>query len=161
MQPFTYYRATSLADGTTVVDLMRVGVLRPSTIVDIGGLRELQGFGVGAERFRSGALAHTAEIARQSALLRQAPVLAQSLALAASLQVRNMATLGSNIIQRTRCARSPAHEAGDADGHSARVIKLQAGPKDPVWQSPVGGIDGSFSRFSEALRSSPQHTVVG
>jgi xanthine dehydrogenase YagS FAD-binding subunit len=118
MNPFTYHRATSLADaisrggaadaaylagGTTLVDLMRMGVMRPATVIDIGGLADLRGVELGATRFRFGALASMAETASDPTLRERAPALAQSLALAASPQLRNMATLGGNILQRTRC----------------------------------------------------------
>lgn len=119
MQPFTYHRATSLADalsrgaapdaaflagGTTLVDLMRMGVMRPMTVVDLGGLDELRGIRLEAGGFRFGALAPMAETAADPVLRERAPALAQSLALAASPQLRNMATLGGNILQRTRCS---------------------------------------------------------
>ncbi len=119
MQPFTYHRAASLADalsrgaasdaaylagGTTLVDLMRMGVMRPASVIDINGLEELRGVRIDAEIFRFGALAPMAETAALPALRERAPALAQSLALAASPQLRNMATLGGNILQRTRCS---------------------------------------------------------
>lgn len=119
MQPFAYHRATSLADalsrgaapgaaylagGTTLVDLMRMGVMRPATVVDIGGLDELRGVSAAAGGLRFGALAPMAETAADPVLRERAPALAESLALAASPQLRNMATLGGNILQRTRCS---------------------------------------------------------
>ena len=115
MRPFTFHRAGDaaeavkaggayLAGGTTLLDLMKLDVMRPDKIVDINDLS--QAFGAiqdGPQGLRLGALAHMAEAARHPDILRNYPVIAQSLALAASAQIRNMATLGGNVLQRTRC----------------------------------------------------------
>jgi xanthine dehydrogenase YagS FAD-binding subunit len=95
-----------LAGGTTLIDLMKLQVMRPDTLVDINPLSREQ-FGkieAGPDGLRLGALAHMAEAAEHPAVLRDYPVIAQSLMLAASQQIRNMATLGGNVLQRTRCS---------------------------------------------------------
>ena len=92
-----------LAGGTTVVDLMKIGVREPAALVDITGLAELQGHEIGTERIRFGALARMAHVADDPALIAAAPVLTESLWKAASPQLRNVARLGGNILQRTRC----------------------------------------------------------
>jgi len=93
-----------LAGGTTLVDLMKLDVMRPATVVDINALaREHGEIRVGAEGLRLGALARMADVAADPAVRREYPLVAQSLDLAASPQIRNMASLGGNVLQRTRC----------------------------------------------------------
>ena len=118
MQPFTYARPASLdeafhlaqrpgamllAGGTTMVDLMRGDLSAPSSIVDIGHLAELAAFDTAGPVLRFGALARMADVAEDATLLRDYPALAESLQLAASQQLRNAATVGGNLLQRTRC----------------------------------------------------------
>ncbi|MFC4165816.1 FAD binding domain-containing protein [Teichococcus aestuarii] len=118
MQPFAYHRASSLEDalrhgamegasylagGTTLVDLMRIGVMRPDRLIDLRDVAELRGFDTGGETLRFGALASMAEVADDIVLRQDYPALAESLLLAASAQLRNMATVGGNLLQRTRC----------------------------------------------------------
>ena len=119
MQPFTYARAATLdqalhlaqapgamlmAGGTTMVDLMRGDLAAPASVVDIGHLHELAAFDTTGPVLRFGALARMADVAEDAALLRGYPALAESLQLAASQQIRNAATVGGNLLQRTRCA---------------------------------------------------------
>lgn len=94
----------AIAGGTTMVDLMRGGVLSPHSLVDISGLIELKSFSMVGPLLRFGALVPMAEAAENETLLRDYPALAQSLQQAASQQLRNVATLGGNLLQRTRCA---------------------------------------------------------
>jgi xanthine dehydrogenase YagS FAD-binding subunit len=115
MRPFAYARVTDaaeavkaggtfLAGGTTLLDLMKLDVMRPERVVDINDLsREFNAIGYGPQGLRLGALAHMAETAQHPDVVRNYPVIAQSLSLAASAQLRNMATLGGNVLQRTRC----------------------------------------------------------
>lgn len=92
-----------LAGGTTMVDLVKLDVVTPEGLVDITGLAELEGYEVGTDRFRFGALARMAEVADDEALKSACPALTESLWKAASPQLRNAARLGGNILQRTRC----------------------------------------------------------
>jgi xanthine dehydrogenase YagS FAD-binding subunit len=94
-----------LAGGTTLIDLMKLSVMRPTHLVDIKTLRQddLRRITVGAEGLRLGALVSMAEAADHPDIRRDYPVVAQSLQLAASAQLRNMASLGGNVLQRTRC----------------------------------------------------------
>lgn len=118
MVPFGYTRARSLdeairlsgepgsmllAGGTTMVDLMRLELMAPTRIVDIGHLDDLRAFDTSGSVLRFGALARMADVAEDAVLNRDYPALAESLKLAASAQIRNAATLGGNILQRTRC----------------------------------------------------------
>lgn len=118
MRPFTYERATSpdaavaafegegatafLAGGTTLIDLMKLDVLRPERVVDINGLGA-DSIEIGEDRLRLGASVRMADAEMHPDLRRQVPMLTQSLALAASTQIRHMASLGGNVLQRTRC----------------------------------------------------------
>lgn len=96
--------AEFLAGGTTLLDLMKLDAVRPTRIIDINGLASQHArIEVRGETLRLGALAHMADAAAHPVVLRDFPVLAQSLQLAASPQLRNMATLGGNVLQRTRC----------------------------------------------------------
>jgi xanthine dehydrogenase YagS FAD-binding subunit len=95
-----------LAGGTTLIDLMKLDVMRPQTLVDINALEETP---VGAIRadlgaLRLGALVRMADAQEHPQIRRNYPVIAQSLQLAASQQLRNMASLGGNVLQRTRCS---------------------------------------------------------
>lgn len=125
MRNFSYSRAASidearalatlpahalLAGGTTLLDLAKCGVAEPETVVDITRLTGLNAIRVDASGAYIGALAKMSHVADHGAIRVQFPAVAQSLALAASPQIRNMATIGGNLMQRTRCAyfRNPA-----------------------------------------------------
>ncbi|WP_328499837.1 xanthine dehydrogenase family protein subunit M [Streptomyces sp. NBC_00457] len=117
MYPFSYTKVSDtreavnagrnggryIAGGTTLVDLMRETVERPETLVDIAGLplREVRVTERGG--LRIGALVSMAETAAHPKVRTLYPVISESLELSASAQLRNMATIGGNIMQRTRC----------------------------------------------------------
>ena len=119
MRPFAYVKARDegealrageatgaayLAGGTTMIDLAKLDVLRPVRLVDVNALAERHGrIQADASGLRLGALTRMSVAAEHPAVLRDYPVLAQSLQLAASQQIRNMASLGGNVLQRTRC----------------------------------------------------------
>ncbi|WP_210493832.1 FAD binding domain-containing protein [Microvirga antarctica] len=126
MRPFSYQRVDSvsaavqagridanghldapvqfLAGGTTLLDLMKLDVMRPQRIVDINPLEtSLSDIAVESGDVRLGALARMSDVADHPAIRKDFPVIAQSLKLAASAQLRNMASLGGNVLQRTRC----------------------------------------------------------
>jgi xanthine dehydrogenase YagS FAD-binding subunit len=97
--------AQYLAGGTTIVDLMKLDIMRPSSLVDINALQKDFGvIEVTQEGVRLGALARMSAAAEHPVILRDYPVIAQTLRFAASPQIRNMATLGGNVLQRTRCS---------------------------------------------------------
>jgi xanthine dehydrogenase YagS FAD-binding subunit len=97
--------AAYLAAGTNLLDLMKGGVSRPSRLVDISHLpdldqvEDLAGGGV-----RIGALVRNAELARDRDFARRFPAVTEALLSGASAQLRNAATVGGNLLQRTRCA---------------------------------------------------------
>jgi xanthine dehydrogenase YagS FAD-binding subunit len=122
MQPFDYVRAGSvtealqavrengvrhtrfLAGGTTLVDLMRLRVLNAERLVDITSIRELQTFDTsGPSELVFGGLSKMSDVAEDPTLRRDYPALAEALQQGASQQVRNLATLAGNVLQRTRC----------------------------------------------------------
>ena len=96
-------RAKYVAGGTNVVDLMKDYVEQPSLLVDITAL-PLRGIERTPSGVRIGALALMSDVADHPAVAREFPAVAQALLLSASPQLRNMATIGGNIMQRTRCA---------------------------------------------------------
>ncbi|MET9910979.1 xanthine dehydrogenase family protein subunit M [Streptomyces sp. NPDC006476] len=119
MKPFSYLSAPDtatalrtiadsedvkfLAGGTNLVDLMREGIEHPATVVDITrlpltGIEELPDGTI-----RVGALVTNSRLAADPVIRARYPVLAQAILLGASAQLRNMATVGGNLLQRTRC----------------------------------------------------------
>ncbi|MER5807254.1 xanthine dehydrogenase family protein subunit M [Streptomyces sp. NPDC002033] len=120
MKPFAYVRATSLreaadayaahpgsrylAGGTNLVDLMKLGVETPTALIDISRLpleeiTELPDGGL-----RVGAMVRGADMAADPRVRTRYPLLSQALLAGASGQLRNVATTGGNLLQRTRCA---------------------------------------------------------
>ena len=107
-------RVQFLAGGTTLIDLMKLDVLRPERVVDIGPLKNsYHAIDAAAGGLHLGAFAKMAAVADHPDVLDGYPVIAQSLQLAASAQLRNMATLGGNVLQKPRCTyyRDPSWAA--------------------------------------------------
>ncbi len=103
-QPANQAPRQFLAGGTTLLDLMKLDVMRPQTLVDISGLKPKQhGIEAGSDGLHLSAFTRMADAAAHPAVLRDYPVIAETLKLAASAQLRNMASLGGNLLQRTRC----------------------------------------------------------
>jgi xanthine dehydrogenase YagS FAD-binding subunit len=94
-----------LAGGTTLVDLMRLNVEQPASIVDISRIPGLDHIDTqNADALVFGALARMSDVADNPVVRGDYPVLSEALWRAASQQLRNMASLGGNLLQRTRCA---------------------------------------------------------
>lgn len=91
-----------IAGGTTLVDLMREEVERPERLVDINAL-PLGGIRVEGSDLVIGALARMSAVAAHPDTLRLQPLIAESLIEGASPQLRNMASIGGNLLQRVRC----------------------------------------------------------
>lgn len=148
MNRFEYLRPASVADaiaawspdaawlagGTNLVDLMKTGALQPARLIDVGRLPGLDRIemspGGGA---RIGALVRNADLAHDTEFAAAFPMVAEALLAGASPQLRNAATLGGNLMQRTRCAyfqdphgacnrRTPGAGCdalgGDTEGHA-------------------------------------------
>ncbi|WP_299648256.1 xanthine dehydrogenase family protein subunit M [uncultured Jannaschia sp.] len=112
MRPFDYARAQDvsgaldagkiIAGGTNLLDLMKLGVETPERVVDITrlDLKRIEDFEGG---LRIGALVSNSDLAVDDRIRRDYPVLSRALLSGASGQLRNMATTGGNLLQRTRC----------------------------------------------------------
>jgi xanthine dehydrogenase YagS FAD-binding subunit len=97
--------AAYLAAGTNLVDLMKDGIVRPDRLVDLNhlpGLDRIEHLPDGGVRI--GALVRNADLAHEPAFARRFPAIAEALLSGASAQLRNAATVGGNLLQRTRCA---------------------------------------------------------
>jgi len=95
--------ARYIAGGTTLYDLMKLGAERPMHLIDVSSLEQADRIDTGGDRLFFGAGALMADVAENAVVRRDYPVLAESLFKAASQQLRNMATVGGNLLQRTRC----------------------------------------------------------
>src|SRR5438045_7474589 len=117
MNPFEYHRAKDpdgaiagisehakfLAGGTNLVDLMKNGVETPKTLVDLNraGLDKIEELPDG--RLRLGAMARNSDTANHPMVRQHYPLLSRAILSGASPQLRNLATNGGNLLQRTRC----------------------------------------------------------
>jgi xanthine dehydrogenase YagS FAD-binding subunit len=116
MRPFQYLRAgsqleavtagaegaTFIAGGTNLLDLMKIEVMAPDRLVDITRL-DLDGIEATEDGLRIGALVTNSELAGDMRVRTGYPVLSRALLAGASGQLRNKATTGGNLLQRTRC----------------------------------------------------------
>ncbi|MBD2724488.1 FAD binding domain-containing protein [Hymenobacter armeniacus] len=94
--------AAFIAGGTTVLDLMKLNVENHSELVDIN-LVPFKGIEQTADGLRIGALERMSDVGEHPLVVQNYPVISQSLLQAASPQLRNMASIGGNLLQRTRC----------------------------------------------------------
>jgi xanthine dehydrogenase YagS FAD-binding subunit len=117
---FEYARAASVADalrqmvvspgakfvagGTNLVDLMKMDVERPAKLIDVSKLPLDQVEEIAGGGLRIGALVANSDLAYHPLVERRYPVLSSALLAGASQQLRNMASVGGNLLQRTRCA---------------------------------------------------------
>lgn len=95
--------AQFIAGGTQLLDLMKLDTMQPATLVDINGLPGHSAITLSPKGLQLGALVKMSDAAAHPDIKRDYPVIAQSLAMAASPQIRNMASLAGNVLQRTRC----------------------------------------------------------
>jgi xanthine dehydrogenase YagS FAD-binding subunit len=103
-------RTAVIAGGTELLNWFRLGIAAADRVVDIGGLDELRGIARDGDELRIGALATLNEIGEHPLVTRLAGALASACLQAASAQVRNRATIGGNVLQRTRCPYFRAEE---------------------------------------------------
>jgi xanthine dehydrogenase YagS FAD-binding subunit len=94
--------AAFLAGGTNLIDLMKRGVTAPSRLVDINGL-PLASVEKTATGIRIGALAKNSDVSEHELVIKNFPLLSMAFKAGASPQLRNMASVGGNMMQRTRC----------------------------------------------------------
>ena len=150
MNPFAYAKASSpsgalmkfasersaryLAGGTTILDLMKIAVETPPMLIDINAL-PLRSIEVTGDTIRIGALALLSDVGNNEAVHSRLPFVAIALEQSASPQLRNMATIGGNLLQRTRCAyfrdvatpcnkRVPGNGCGAMEGEHRREAVL-------------------------------------
>ncbi|HEY3930563.1 MAG TPA: xanthine dehydrogenase family protein subunit M [Candidatus Koribacter sp.] len=95
--------ASFIAGGTTLVDLMKLNVMRPAMLVDINALPLDKIERTPDGGLRIGAMVRNSDLAHDATVEKEFPVLSQALLSGASPQLRNMATTGGNLLQRTRC----------------------------------------------------------
>jgi xanthine dehydrogenase YagS FAD-binding subunit len=140
MRPLRYSRATDvegaialamddptsafLAGGTTEVDLIRAGVSGSEHLIDINELPLTAVEDLADGGLRIGALARMSDVARAPSVVERFPAISRALLLGASEQLRNMASMGGNLRQRTRCAYlrdgvSPCNKREPGSGCSA------------------------------------------
>jgi xanthine dehydrogenase YagS FAD-binding subunit len=156
MNSFSYVRATDidaavreggnrstqfLGAGTNLLDLMKAGIERPQRLVDVthlplAAIEELPGGGM-----RIGAMAANSDTAEHPLVKQRYPLLSQALLSGASPQLRNMATIGGNLLQRTRCGyfydtgfpacnkRHPGSGCAALEGHNRMHAILGASDK--------------------------------
>jgi xanthine dehydrogenase YagS FAD-binding subunit len=118
VQPFEFIKATNasqavaladspgaqfLAGGTNLVDLMKGGVAQPQRLIDVTGLPLSDIEPLGAGGIRIGAMVRNSDAANHLLIRQQYPLLCRAFLSGASPQLRNMATVGGNLLQRTRC----------------------------------------------------------
>jgi xanthine dehydrogenase YagS FAD-binding subunit len=152
MRPFEYERAADaatavaavaepgamfLGGGTNLVDLMKLGVETPALLVDVSALphdavEERPGGGL-----RIGAAVRNSDLAAHPAVRERYPLLARSLLSGASGQLRNVATIGGNLLQRTRCSyfqdvSKPCNKRRAGSGCPAREGEHR---NPPTWRS--------------------------
>ncbi|MGA2851207.1 MAG: xanthine dehydrogenase family protein subunit M [Terracidiphilus sp.] len=161
MELFTYTRATDaaqaingatnkdvrfVAGGTTLLDLMKLDVERPTQLIDINriGLDTVEKLPAGT--LRIGALVRNSDLAHHPMVQSDYPVLSQALLAGASAQLRNMATTGGNLLQRTRCmyfrnTAMPCNKRTPGTGCSAmegdnRTLAILGTSKDCIATNP-------------------------
>ncbi len=130
--------AAYLAGGTNLVDLMKAGVSRPARVIHLGrleGLDRIEALPDGGVRI--GALVRNADLANDARFAASFPLIAEATLSGASAQLRNAATLGGNLMQRTRCPyffdpasacnkRSPGQGCDAKDGETRHAAILGA-----------------------------------
>src|SRR5437868_3391622 len=99
----THENAKLIAGGTNLVDLMKENVVRPSRLIDINRLPLAEIERREDDGLRIGALATNTDVAYHAEVERRYPLLSKAILAGASPQLRNMATVGGNLMQRTRC----------------------------------------------------------
>ncbi len=159
MQTFQYTKAPSIdkalaaangskfiAGGTTLVDLMKLSVEQPSALVDINllPLDKIEELPTGG--LRIGAMVRNSDLAWHPGVQKNYAVLSQALLSGASPQLRNMATTGGNLLQRTRCAYFREPGAGTPGGYGCNKRTPDSG---------CAAIDG-FNRIHAVLGTSDQ-----
>ncbi|GAB2554800.1 FAD binding domain-containing protein [Spirosoma areae] len=171
MNPFQFTRVTTpeaavsaitkesgtyfLAGGTNLIDLMKRGVVIPERLVDINKL-PLATIEKTATGLRIGAMAKNSTVADNELVKKQFPLLSMALNAGASAQLRNMATIGGNMMQRTRCSYFY-----DNSMPCNKRSPVQAGPDKGQPNGPTGcGAIGGFNRMHAIFGASNKCIAV-
>lgn len=147
-----------LAGGTNLVDYLKLDAVRTARLVDINGLQDSYGrIEMRADGLHLGALVRMAALGDDPTVNREVPVIAQTMKLAASAQLRNMASLGGNVLQRTRCSyfrdtswkacnkRQPGSGCAALDGENRKHAVLGVG------KGCISNYPGDFAQALVAL----------
>jgi xanthine dehydrogenase YagS FAD-binding subunit len=137
MRPFVYESLSSreqaasrggpdsafIAGGTTIIDLMKLEVMTPARLVDVNAL-PMSGIEMREDGLRIGALEKMSAVAIHPEIISRYPVISEALLKSASGQIRNMASVGGNLLQRTRCGyfrdvNTPCNKREPGSGCSA------------------------------------------
>jgi xanthine dehydrogenase YagS FAD-binding subunit len=132
-----------IAGGTTLIDLMKLNVEQPHTLIDLNRLPLAEVEVLSDGGLKIGAMVRNADLAHHPAVLRDYPVLSQALLSGASAQLRNKATTSGNLLQRTRCVYF-------------RDTTMPCNKRDPG--SGCGAING-FNRMMAILGTS-EHCIA-
>lgn len=171
MNPFQYTRVTNpkaaitamgqesgtyfLAGGTNLVDLMKREVVIPERLVDINKL-PLATIEKTANGLRIGAMAKNSAVSEHELVKKHFPLLSMALNAGASAQLRNMATVGGNMMQRTRCSYFY-----DPSMPCNKRSPIQAGPDNSQPNGPSGcGAIGGFNRMHAIFGGSSKCIAV-
>ena len=158
-----------LAGGTTMIDLMKIGVRQPEGLIDLTGIDTLEGYSLDGDTIRFGALARMTDVGDDADLKAMAPALTESLWKAASPQLRHAARLGGNILQRTRCPyfrdtayscnkREPGSGCAALDGGKTTLHAILGGSEQCVamypgdWAQALVAFDAEVVLASKAGR---------
>jgi xanthine dehydrogenase YagS FAD-binding subunit len=161
--PATSASVQFIAGGTTMLDLMKLDTMRPQTLVDLSDLRAQHAYIRIDERgLHLGALTRMQAVADDPMINQFYPLIAQTMQLAASPQLRNMATLAGNVLQRSRCnyfrnndwgacnKRDPGSGCSALDGLTRKHAVLG------VSDSCISAYPGDFAQALVALEATVQ-----
>jgi len=150
----SHSRARYIAGGTNLLDLMKLQVETPAHLIDVGrvGLDRIEETAEGG--LRIGTLVRNASLAADARVMRDYPVLSRALLAGASPQLRNKATTGGNLLQRTRCpyfydTNMPCNKRKKA---TTACMRFSAPAKTvsqcipPTWRSPCGCLTRRWKR---------------
>src|SRR2546422_7635406 len=142
-------RAEYIAGGTDMVQLLQENVRRPDRLVSLAGLLDNR-IEVGPQGLRLGAAATMAEVAAYPAVIQQFPVISEALLNSASPQVRNQATMGGNLLQRTRCPyfRDVGYSACNKRSPGSGCAAIGA---DNRWHAVLGGSEHCIAAHASDL----------
>jgi xanthine dehydrogenase YagS FAD-binding subunit len=154
--------AKFLAGGTTLVDLLRLNVETPDALVDINALPLAKIESLPGGGLRIGALVRNSDLANDKTVRQRYPVLSEALLSGASPQLRNMATVGGNLMQRTRCyyfrdAISPCNKRQPGSGCAALAgynrIHAVLGTSDKCIATSPGDMPVAMAALEAVVRT--------